>query len=176
MFVGVHLTKVDHLRPVLERCDASLTDSAHLGVYIPKVEALEIATTMQDIAGEMCSLIFDGTTRLGEAFNVVARYCSKDFEIELRLILFKTLEKSLDNVGLSTLITNLWTRKYDMPVENVATLVRDSVKVNGSASTRLRVVFPSSDDILCICHTLSNSGDHQDFPELSEFMCQGYDR
>ena len=37
--------------------------------------------------------------------------------------------------------------------------VRDSCKVNGSATTKLLSTFDNADDLLCFCHTLANTGD-----------------
>ncbi|KAK3247415.1 hypothetical protein CYMTET_43083 [Cymbomonas tetramitiformis] len=57
-----------------------------------------------------------------------------------------------------------------MLVEFVTGWGRDSCKVNGSATGRLQVIFPGSEDLLCICHTLNNSGEHSFFPEKRDFM------
>ncbi|KAK3257641.1 hypothetical protein CYMTET_33283 [Cymbomonas tetramitiformis] len=114
--------------------------------------------------------MFDGTRRLGEALNTVGRFCSEDFAIIQRLVNFVTLNASPDNTALSTVLSNVATRELGLDFDAITGWGRDSVKVNGTATNRLLVIFPSSVDLLCICHTLNNTGDRVGFPEKREFM------
>jgi hypothetical protein len=47
------------------------------------------------------ALIFDVTTRLGEAINMVTRSITDEFQICMRLIAFKTLKVHVDGPGLT---------------------------------------------------------------------------
>ncbi|KAK3258675.1 hypothetical protein CYMTET_32288 [Cymbomonas tetramitiformis] len=170
MFAGVPIAKSDFLRPLLERADIKLTGSQHLGQYVPKIEAVEFSLLAAEMRGQRVFLVFDGTQRLGEALSVVARWCDKDFKPQQRLVNFSTLAHSPDNKALSTTLTNVWTRQFQMSVEEVTGFGRDSCKVNGSATARLCIIFPNASDILCICHTLNNTGEHLEFPEKRDFM------
>ncbi|KAK3246614.1 hypothetical protein CYMTET_43856 [Cymbomonas tetramitiformis] len=170
MYAGVAISKSDDLRPLLERADIKLTGSQHLRDYIPKIESLEYQTLTQELCGQAVFLMFDGTRRLGEALNTVARFCNAEFEIILRLVQFITLEASPDNLALSATLTNLVIRELGLPFEAISGWGRDSVKVNGTALSRLSVIFLNSTDLLCICHTLNNTGERVGFPEKRDFM------
>ena len=93
LFAGVPLEKTDVFRPLLERAGTALTMSQHLRVFIPKIESEEIERLLKELFEQYIALAFDGTTRLGEAVNITARWCSIDFHIGLRLIDFTTLAK-----------------------------------------------------------------------------------
>ncbi|KAK3260644.1 hypothetical protein CYMTET_30410 [Cymbomonas tetramitiformis] len=114
--------------------------------------------------------MFDGTRRLGEALNTIARFCDVDFYLIQRLVQFVTLHASPDNAALSTTLTTRVAHELGLPFDAVTGFGRDSVKVNGTATARLLVTFPSATDLLCICHTLNNTGDRVGFPEKREFM------
>ena len=73
---GIPLSKVEDLRGLLERYGHPLTTVGNLRQLVPKVEAKEVELVMQELDGQYISIAFDGTTRLGEAVNVVGRFCS----------------------------------------------------------------------------------------------------
>ena len=82
---------MDDLRPLLERAQASLTGSQHLGVFIPKIEVREVEQLIKEATGQRVKIIFDGTTRLGEALVILLRWIPADFsKVEQRLIAFRT--------------------------------------------------------------------------------------
>ncbi|KAK3238548.1 hypothetical protein CYMTET_51450 [Cymbomonas tetramitiformis] len=111
LYAGDPISRSDYVHPLLELADIRLTTSQHLKQYIPKIEGMEFETLQAEMKGESIFLQFDGTRRLGEALNTVARWCNKDFELMQRLVQFITLESSPDNVALSsTLLTNLVAR------------------------------------------------------------------
>ena len=83
---GVPLSKVDRLRGLLETNNHRLASCSNLAQLIPVVLEEELRTIKEELgqpgkpagmrmAGEL-SLIFDGTTRLGEAIAVIARFAS----------------------------------------------------------------------------------------------------
>ena len=82
---------------LLERVGQPLTQRAHMMRMVPKVEAKEFATVLDEISGMLVTAIFDGTTRVGEALNVILRYCTADFHVVQRLVAFVTLQK-LENI------------------------------------------------------------------------------
>ena len=61
-------------------------------------------------------------------------------------------------------------RRSGMATWNVTGFARDSVTTNGAACRRLKVMYTSAVDLLCICHTLCHVGEHCELPVLSEFM------
>lgn len=167
---GVPLAKIDGLRPLLQRSGYALTDSSHLKQFIPKIEADEMHRLLQEIKGQHVSTSFDGTTRLGEAMNMVNRWCTVDFNLVQRLTMFKTVEKHMDNAQLARLIGEKLFRELHVTAGNHVAFQRDSAKVNGCAVERLSQLFDSSEDIMCICHTLCHCGEHFQLKVLDSFM------
>ena len=96
---GTPLTVCDIFRPLLERVGITLTNSSHLRVFIPKIEAAEMTLLNREILEQYISISFDGTFRLGEAINITGRWCSTDFHLCLRLLDFSTLAVHADKVG-----------------------------------------------------------------------------
>jgi hypothetical protein len=167
---GTPLTVVDMFRPLLQRAGFALTDSAHLQVYIPRIEEKEDTKINVEIAGQYLSIAFDGTTRLGEAINIVARFCSESFELKKRLLDFHTLAKHANAVQLAAHTLDVVVRKRNVPASYVVGLSRDSVAVNGAACRRLMVTMTSACDLLCICHTLCHVGARFELTVLDKFM------
>lgn len=84
--------------------------------------------------------------------------------------MFRTVEKHMDNRELARLIGEKLLNELRVPISSHIAFMRDSVKVNGCAVERLRNLCSSSEDILCICHTLCHVGEHFQLPTLSSFM------
>ena len=148
MYAGIPLAKTDDCRPLLQRSGNALTDSSALGVFVPKVEARELETLKGELRGEHASVVFDGTRRNGEAVNAVARWCSVNFELMQRLVMFATVEKSMDHKHTTALLRDLWLQTLGMDAANLSWFVRDSVKVNGSAINKLTQIFDNADDLM----------------------------
>jgi len=62
---------------------------------IPFIRAQEHSTIKGEVEGKQVAVIFDGTTRLGEALAILLRFVTDDFEVEQCLIRLQLLEKSL---------------------------------------------------------------------------------
>ena len=120
--------------------------------------------------GEWISSSFDGTTRLGEAVNMVNRWCSADFRLQKRLTMFKTLIKHMDHKQLARLIGEKLFIELKVSVLHHVAFERDSCKVNGCAVEKLCSMFDASEDILCMCHTLCHVGEHIELPTLEKFI------
>ena len=78
---GVALSKVDAVRPFLEKYGHGLTSSAHLSELIPAVLDKEKETLKEELkVAKEASVIFDGMARLGEALAIVVRYIQQDLK------------------------------------------------------------------------------------------------
>eukprot|EP00966_Prymnesium_polylepis_P092030 2130345-Prymnesium_polylepis.2 len=73
---GLPPTKIDALAGLLK---GHVPDSSNMKTFIPKVEKFEIKRLKKEIEGQKVTVIFDGTTRLGEAIAVLLRWCPDDF-------------------------------------------------------------------------------------------------
>ena len=95
---GVSLTlyKIDKLRDLLERGGNRLTDSSHLRQHIPLILKQETERLKEEIATRDLGLIFDGSTRLGEAIVIIVRFVSDNWSIVQRLIRLDICAKSVN--------------------------------------------------------------------------------
>ena len=92
---GVPLNKVDIFRDLLEENGTRLAGRRSLSDLVSFICEQEVAQILQEIAGRKVSVIFDGTTRLGEALVIVLRFVTDDWQITHRLIRLQLLAKSL---------------------------------------------------------------------------------
>ena len=72
------ITKIDQLRHLLEKHYLRLVSPQHLYNLIPFVRAQERAAVKAEVAGKALSVIFDGSTRLGEAVVIIIRFAQYD--------------------------------------------------------------------------------------------------
>lgn len=167
---GTPLERVHFFRPLLERADVAITEGNHLKRYVPLIEQAEFARTKAELEREHVSVFFDGTTRLGEAVNIVVRWVTADFSIKYRLIRFVTTRLHMKASELASLITRVLFTEYSLTPERVVSFTRDSVSVNGAACRLLRTnPFTSTISLLCISHTLNNTGKSLAFRVLPDF-------
>lgn len=170
MHAGIPLAKTDEIRVLLERRGIPLTNSSHLGVFIPKIEAFELKRIQHELSDQPLCIIFDGTNRFGDCTAVLMRWCSESFEsIEQRLVALRTVKKHLngDNLGpfLIDIIGQLKVRSA-----SIVCTARDSCATNGKALASIQPILSNSESIMCISHTLSHCAEHVDLPLLKEFM------
>ena len=78
--------KIDSFRDLLEENALRLTDRRNMHDYIPFILNEEESHIRSEIEGQNVSVIFDGTSRLGEALAIILRFVSPDFKIEQRLV------------------------------------------------------------------------------------------
>jgi hypothetical protein len=140
-------------------------DAEDDGAYIPKILAEEMAEIQTEIMGDYGSLTIDGTGRNGEALAGDFRSC-KYFDLENRLVQFKTTAKNVQGIDLAATITNLRTLTLHKSVESLTCISRDGCSVNHVASANLTVAFQNSDGLICIGHLLALNGDKLTFPLL----------
>ena len=67
---------IDKHQTLLQRAGHAVPESSNLKRYIPKIEKQELDTLAQELEGQYVGFSFDGTTRLGEAINTVAKWCA----------------------------------------------------------------------------------------------------
>ena len=166
---GIPLSKVDGLRDLLESSAFRLASSGHLSEYIPVVRDEERDAVRREIFGRPVSLIFDGTTRLGEAIAIVLRFVDDNFKICQRLVRLKTVAKAVNAPELCQVINECVTGQYSIDGNLVLASMRDGASVNGAAVRGLSVLFPNMMDVVCFSHTLNNAGLRFHFPTLDEF-------
>ena len=81
MKCGLSLNSLNVFAPFLEKYAQRVPDASHLRQLIPIIHAQELERVKKALQGRSISIIFDGTTRVCEAFAVVARYIDEERNI-----------------------------------------------------------------------------------------------
>ena len=115
-------------------------------------------------------MIFDGTTRLGEALAVVVRFVSDDWELEQRLLRIQLLSKSLTGEEIASELIKILSVNYSIGPAHLIAAMRDRASVNNVAMRTLKIVYPSIVDIGCFSHTIDLVGKHFKVPHAYEFL------
>lgn len=118
MASGTPPERISFFRNLLERSGISLGGVSNLKMFIPQIEKNEIKKLIGELSDEFVSTQFDGTTRLGEAINVINRWCTAEFELRQRLTLFQTVLKHLNAPRLSALIASHLLRELQVSMPN----------------------------------------------------------
>ena len=93
---GIPLSKIDHLGSFLEKYGHRLTAHGHLSQMIPSIIEKEKETLKTELSlVDGCSVICDGSTRMGEALAIVVRFVDDEWNVQQRLIKLQVLVKSL---------------------------------------------------------------------------------
>ena len=115
------------------------------------------------------SVIFDGTTRLGEAFAIVLRFILEG-KIVQRLVKLQMLAKPMNADELAREVISVLQVAYGISSNQLLACMHDRASVNGAAMRTIKVVFPSLVDIGCYSHTIDLAGEKFDVPVLDEFF------
>lgn len=176
---GVPIAKIDPLRHLLESNNHRLTTRSNLSQIVPVVLQEEIRLVKDELrqpgtpaegpyqAREL-SLIFDGSTRLGEAIVIIARYVDDNWKVQQRLVRLEVVATSVTGEHLAQVLHASLT-DFTIHGPRLLGCTRDGASVNTAALERLRIFFPQMFDIICVSHTLDNVGAHFHTPTLDEF-------
>lgn len=172
--LGIPLNRLDKgLNALLARTGMRVTHSAGMRQYIPKVLEKELSLLKEELEGETFCLIFDGTTRVGEALAVVVRYCTADFHVRQRLIALQTAEKHMSGGELCGMLIRILVNRISPGALDASAMfvARDSCSTNGAAVRSLKqCAMPYIHDILCFSHTLHNCAKHMKLEALEEWL------
>ena len=170
LHAAVLLSKLDALRDLLEENMFRLTDRRHMSDLVPFIHTQEQADIKAEISGKPVSVVFDGTTSLGEAMAVVVRYVDDSFAIQQRLIRLQLLVKSMTGEEIARELINTLSAQYSVSSNLLMAVMHDRAACNGVALRTLKVVFPTIVDVGCFSHTLDLVVEKFVTPCLSSFM------
>ena len=103
---GIPLSKVDSLRQFLEKYGHRLTSRTHLAEFIPLIRQKEIDSLKSEIAANSAfSVIFEGSTRFGEALAIIVRFIDSEWNIQQRLVKLEILAKNINAEELAQRLT-----------------------------------------------------------------------
>ena len=130
-----------NFRELLEENALRLTDRRHMSDIILFILAQEQAQIKEKISGKPLSIIFDGTSRLGEALAVVVRFIDSKWSIQQRLIRLELLAKSRTGEEIARELISTLSVQYSVPSELLVAAMRDCVSSNNVAMRTLKVVY-----------------------------------
>ena len=93
---GMGINKINCFRSILEKSSYRLTSASHMLELVPVSHQEEIKTTQEELTGREILIVFDATTRLGEALVIVVRFLNSEWTIQQRFIRFLWLATSLN--------------------------------------------------------------------------------
>ena len=102
----VPLNKIDLFRELIEEGGFRLTDQRHMSDLVPVIYKQELDLLKSELTGTFLSVIFDGTTRYGEAMAILVRYVDAGFCVQQRLVTMQLVEKSM--CGDVVMLILLW--------------------------------------------------------------------
>ena len=170
LLAAVPLAKLDTFRGLLEESALRLTDRRHMSDLIPFVHSQEQSDIKTEICDRPISVIFDGTTRLGEALAIVVRFVDDSFAIQQRLVRLQLLVKSMSGEEIARELINVISAQYGIGSHQLIAAMHDRAACNGVALRTIKVVYSSIVDIGCFSHTLDLVGSKFVTPCFSSFM------
>lgn len=167
---GIPLSKLDSFRDILEENAYRLSDRRHMFDLVPFILKEEEGRIQNEITGKYLSVIFDGTSRLGEAFAIIVRFVGEEWTLEHRLIRMQMLSKSMTGQEVARELISVLSMTYGVRSELLLAAMRDRASINNLAMQTVSVVYPMLVDIGCFSHTLDHVGENFKTPILTDFM------
>lgn len=167
---GIPLSKIEKFRDVFEENALRLTDRHGMHDIVPFILREEETRITSEINGRMLAVIFDGTSRVGEALAVLLRFVDQDWCVQQRLVRVQMLAKSLSGEELARELISVLSITYSIRPNSLLAAMRDGASVNNVAIRTLQVVYPLLIDIRCFSHTIDHVGGRFQTPTLSEFI------
>ena len=124
----------------------------------------------KEIAGRNVSVIFDGTTHVAEALNIILRFVSDDWKIEQRLVKLLFVTKSMTGEELAQQLLSCLSTNLGVNSALLLAAMRDRASVNDVAIRTLKILYPNLADIGCSSHTLDHVGEKMVTPILDQFL------
>lgn len=110
------------------------------------------------------SVIFDGSTRIGEAIAIILRFINDDWMMTQRLIRIDICSKSVNSEELARVLNEALCVEFGIKVNCLLAAMRGQ-----AALDQIAFIFPKMLNIVCFSHTLNNVVKHLEIPTLLEF-------
>lgn len=166
---GVALNKLDVFRDLLEENGLRLAGRRPMSDLIPFVLAEEKKRLREEIGDRAVSVIFDGTSRIGEALVVVLRFIDEDWSPQQRLVRLQLLAKSMCGEEIARELITILSTELSISSRKLLAAMRDRASTNNVAMQTIKIVYPSLLDIGCYSHTIDLAGERFVTPVLEEF-------
>ena len=167
---AVPLSKMEHFRELFEEGRYCLTDRQHMFDLISFIQKQEVKNIRKEISSKKISVIFDGTTYMGEALAIVVRYMSDNWVIQQKLVRLQILTKSLSGEEVARELISVLSVNFGVSPNQLLVVVRDRASVNEVALKTVKIVYPYCLSVGCFSHTIDHVEDLFTTPVLSEFI------
>ena len=164
------LSKTSKFWSLLEKYATRLADRTVLARLILLILAREKDVLKSVIGGKDVSVMFDGSTRLGEALVIVIRYLDSDWTVRQVLTRLKVLSKSLTGDQLAGELVEAISTALQIDRSHLTATMRDGASVNGAGIRVLKAVYPTILDVTCFAHTIDLVGTKLNLPMLDRLM------
>ena len=131
------------------------------GIPLAKVDDFEIQ-------GKSVSIVFNGTTREGEALAIAIRLV-RDWKIEQCLVRLLLLARPVTGDDLAREILTVLSTELGITSTKLLAYMRDRTSVNDKAMRSIGIMYPSVMDIGSFSHTLDLVGTNFKTPTLDKF-------
>ena len=145
-------------RELFEENGYRLTDRHNVYDLIPFIQKRE-SNISEEIKGKDLSVIFDGTTQLGEALAIVICLVDDGWKINQRLIRLQMVVKSLTGEELARELISVLSVNYGIATQHLLAAMKDCASVNEIAVRTLKIVYPSLLSVGCFSHTIDRVGE-----------------
>ena len=145
---GIPIRKMDKLRTLLERQGYRLSHSSNMMDYVTIINKQEIerikAEIRQGVSTRDVSVIYDSSTRQGEAIVILVRFVDNDWNIVQRLIRIDICAKSVNGDQLSQVLHECLSIEYGVRGDFLVAAMRNGASVNQAALNRIQFIFPKT--------------------------------
>ena len=160
LHAGKPPNKLSCIADILEDNAFSLGGKRTMSDLIPFVLKNEKHCIRSEILGKAVSVIFDGTTRLGEAMCIILRYVDEDWKIQQCLVRFLRTVHSMTGEEVARELLTVLSTELGITSQCLLVATQDRASINNVAVRTLQVMYPDALDVGCFLHTLKNTGEH----------------
>ena len=129
---GIPLSKFKIQRELLEEHAFWLSDDRGMFDLVPFIHSQIQEQIKAELNGQYVSTIFDGTTRLGEAFSIVLRFIY-DSKIKQKLIKFQILVKTITGEEVARELISILQVNFGINSNKLVACMHDRASANGAA-------------------------------------------
>ena len=140
---------------------------------IPFILQQEHHKIQNKISGRDVSVIFDGTTHLGEALAIVFLFISPKWTTEQHFMRMQLLSQSLKGEEVAQEIIHVLSTNYSIASKQLLATMRDKASVNNAAMRTVAVLYPEMFDIGCFSHTIDMLVSILEFLTFTNLECTG---
>ena len=129
---GTPLNRVEYFRELFKEAGMPLPSESNMRQLIPFILEEEYTMVCKELMGKDVSIVFDGTTRDGEALVVLV--CFVDYwKLKGRLVWFQLVKSSVCGDELVRIVIEVLYRKLDVSQSHLLAAMRDRASVNTCA-------------------------------------------